>query len=282
MTIEEIVKYLKCNMCGSALILHSRYKLLCKNCENTIAVVNNVPFFINTRPVIVPKKNNPRDELTWTNWRRKNYNYFSQAIQSMRGNALIIDLGAGSRPFSNLFQHYRTIAIDFYPYDGIDVICDLSVKIPFKSNFADCIISSNMLEHMYDPELTLRECNRILKAYGQLILTVPFCIKIHQAPYDFYRYTYFGLEYLLKRAGFKEINITPIGSYYDIVSQFNNALWRKLNLVENANLRILLRIVKKVDHYFTMYKLNLLKRGMGSRYNYPIHQGYGCIALKTD
>lgn len=42
-----------------------------------------------------------------------------------------------------------------------------------------------------------------------MILKVPFMWWVHEAPYDFYRYTRHGLEYMFKKAGFTDIEIYP-------------------------------------------------------------------------
>src|SRR3989344_6656378 len=47
-------------------------------------------------------------------------------------------------------------------------------KIPLKSNFADIVIMSEILEHVIDVDKVLMETRRILKNGGKLITTVPY------------------------------------------------------------------------------------------------------------
>jgi hypothetical protein len=42
---------------------------------------------------------------------------------------------------------------------------------------------------------------------------------IHEAPYDFYRFTKYGFQYVLERAGFKEIEIIPNGGKWAVFGQ---------------------------------------------------------------
>jgi len=45
--------------------------------------------------------------------------------------------------------------------------------LPFADNYFDCIIFSEVLEHLSDEKKALTELNRVLKKGGELILTVP-------------------------------------------------------------------------------------------------------------
>lgn len=46
-------------------------------------------------------------------------------------------------------------------------------SLPFKSNSVDCVILSEVLEHLPDEDSALREIRRVLKKGGNLIITVP-------------------------------------------------------------------------------------------------------------
>jgi hypothetical protein len=60
----------------------------------------------------------------------------------------------------------------------------------------------------------LNEAFRILKPGGNIILQVPWQWWIHEAPYDFFRYTPYGLRYLFEKAGFTDIVIEPQAGYF--------------------------------------------------------------------
>lgn len=51
-------------------------------------------------------------------------------------------------------------------------------NIPLKENSLDCIIASEILEHVPDPELFINNLIKLLKNNGKLIITVPYNEKI--------------------------------------------------------------------------------------------------------
>lgn len=54
----------------------------------------------------------------------------------------------------------------------------------------------------------------MLKPRGALWLTAPLFYDEHEQPFDFFRYTQFGLRYLLDNAGFNVESIDPLGGYF--------------------------------------------------------------------
>ena len=75
--------------------------------------------------------------------------------------------------------------------------------LPIKDSSIDCIALLDVIEHLSEPEKCLREVKRTLKPGGKLFLQVPFIYPIHDAPYDYYRWTYYGLIELTKKYDLK-------------------------------------------------------------------------------
>lgn len=73
-------------------------------------------------------------------------------------------------------------------------------------------MSTTTLEHLSEPFSFFSQVERILKPGGKIFLYVPFAIGEHQIPYDFFRYTSYGLRYLCKKSGLKVISIVPSNS----------------------------------------------------------------------
>lgn len=94
----------------------------------------------------------------------------------------------------------------------------LNEPITHITKLYDSAILSDVLEHLARPEIALASIHRMLKKQGVLMMTVPFLYGIHEAPYDFRRFTRFGLEYELKKAGFTRIEIHEIGGIISAIA----------------------------------------------------------------
>ena len=119
--------------------------------------------------------------------------------------SLVLDAGAGIAPYRSFFQHARYESADFEKvekaYAPSTYVCDLQ-SIPVEDGRFDFIILTQVLEHVPEPRLVLAELYRVLKLGGVMLCSAPLCYEEHEQPYDFYRYTQFGLRHLLNSAGF--------------------------------------------------------------------------------
>ena len=70
-------------------------------------------------------------------------------------------------------------------------------NLEFNDNSFDLVIMMEVLEHVKEPKKGLSEIYRVLSHNGKLIMSTPFILGIHDEPYDYYRFTKYGLEYLL-------------------------------------------------------------------------------------
>jgi SAM-dependent methyltransferase len=140
-----------------------------------------------------------------------------EAASSVFRGALVLDAGAGNSPYKRHFSHTRYESADFCQvdkeYGEITYVCDLTT-IPVEDNRFDLVLCSQVLEHIPEPEKVLKELFRVLKPGGTLWLTAPLFYEEHETPYDFYRYTQYGLKYLLKETGFSVTRIGWLEGYY--------------------------------------------------------------------
>lgn len=147
--------------------------------------------------------------MKWTQARQAHFEYFAEHLKG-DGTKKLLDLGAGPVQFRDLFFKYDYFGVDIGHFEFVDLVTDLRNPIPLPAGSYDIITLSNCLEHIPNPQDLLKECRRLLKPGGMIIGTVPFLIRPHQEPYDFYRYTNHGLLYLLK--DFEEVEVENIGS----------------------------------------------------------------------
>jgi len=117
----------------------------------------------------------------------------------------LIDLGCGDLPFRDLLaqQVESYESLDFFPRNSqVTYIGDIQHMDMVPSNTYDTAICLEVLEHVADPFLAVREIQRVLKIGGVLIVSVPHLSRLHDEPHDYYRYTRYGLRYLLEQNGF--------------------------------------------------------------------------------
>jgi SAM-dependent methyltransferase len=127
---------------------------------------------------------------------------------SLSGRGIWLDLGCGSRPYESLFAVERYIGLDVlssgHPPDAKrhDLLFD-GANIPVRADSVDGVLCTQVLEHTAEPAALLKEIRRVLKPGGVLVMTAPFVWEEHEQPYDFFRYTEFGLRHLLEANGLK-------------------------------------------------------------------------------
>lgn len=131
----------------------------------------------------------------------------------------VIDVGAGELKYQKYFSHCNYISNDLglgdveWVYDNIDIISSAD-DIPVAPASFDHVLCTQVMEHIEYPDRVFQEFHRILKPGGLLHLTAPLCAVEHQAPYDFFRYTKYGLDSLGRRCGLEMIFIEPHGGVF--------------------------------------------------------------------
>jgi ubiquinone/menaquinone biosynthesis C-methylase UbiE len=134
----------------------------------------------------------------------------------------VLDAGAGEGQYRHHFDHADYEAADFEAvpgktYSGNNYVCDLAA-IPVEDDRFDTVLFSQVLEHLPEPVAVLVELRRVLRPGGLIFATAPLFYEEHEQPYDFYRYTQFGLRHLFETAGFQELQIEWLEGYLGTVS----------------------------------------------------------------
>jgi SAM-dependent methyltransferase len=144
-----------------------------------------------------------------------------EAVSYAKG--VLLDYGCGGQPYRTLFQSRVTeyIGADVTPAVGttLDIQIASGQPLPLSSESVDTILSTQALEHVSDIDFYLKECQRLLKPDGVLILTAPMQWRHHEAPIDFWRFTRYGIVACLSRNGFDAKAITPCGGVYALIGQ---------------------------------------------------------------
>ncbi len=121
---------------------------------------------------------------------------------------LVLDVGCADKTLKSFIsKNCEYIGLDYYKtstslYGSKPEIYGDAQTLPFKDNIAETITLLEVLEHLPDPNNAISEAYRVLKKDGLLIVTVPFLYPIHDAPYDFQRWSKYGLHQLFARNNF--------------------------------------------------------------------------------
>lgn len=162
------------------------------------------------------------------NWLSEKINNTVLLAHNFLFKGRVIDLGCGTSQYKKdiLKVADEYIGVDWknslHDQSNVDVFADICKPLPFADEYADTVSAFQVMEHLAEPELFLLECYRILKRGGMVFITVPFMWQVHEAPHDYYRYTRYGLEHLLKKTGFSEIEIKENTGFWQMwILKFN-------------------------------------------------------------
>lgn len=146
---------------------------------------------------------------------------------------------------------------------GVDLIGDVQAMPQVASESMDGVICTQVLEHVPRPWDAVAEMARVLRPGGWLVLSVPHLSVIHEAPLDFYRYTRYGLRFLLEREGFQEPRIDAAGGLLAFLAHPVSAVW--LGLAAGVpglrypawllNYLLIVRLLAPIDRWFGLRSL---------------------------
>jgi len=78
---------------------------------------------------------------------------------------------------------------------------------------ANVVTCEQVLEHVPDPAQAVRSMAAMLRPGGLLVVSVPFMLRVHPHPGDFWRFTETGLARLLETAGLAVESIESWGNH---------------------------------------------------------------------
>ncbi len=142
--------------------------------------------------------------------------WITELAASIPAGSRVLDAGAGRCPYRRLFSHVEYQTADFCQvdkeYGQIDFVCNLET-IPAASEQYDFVLCTQVFEHLPRPHVVIGELYRLLKPGGKLFASAPLFYEEHEKPYDFFRYTQFGLRHLLEAAGFSVREVECKGAH---------------------------------------------------------------------
>jgi SAM-dependent methyltransferase len=163
---------------------------------------------------------------------RRHVLYFEAAIEDavaelareLSAGARVLDAGAGEAQHARYFSRQRYCGVDLavgdraWDYSRIDAVADLTA-LPFRAATFDAALLIVTIEHLREPGCALAELSRTLTPGGSLLIAAPHEWETHQAPHDYFRYTRYGLSYLLEKSGFEIAELHAAGGYFRLLAR---------------------------------------------------------------
>ena len=127
----------------------------------------------------------------------------------LTGNILFIGAGGNLEAYirKNLKEGANMTTIDIDPNRGPDKVVDISAEYCFEKLF-DVVFCLEVLEHVSNGKDSIANIYSWLRDGGKIVASTPFLFPIHDAPYDYIRYTEHGLAKLF--SNYREVNIVAL------------------------------------------------------------------------
>lgn len=218
---KEILDLMICPKCRAALCEKDGDSLTCTQCGFTARIIEGIPLFTDVPATIEPWEKVERGPDKGTAWRKSNWMFLNDFVKKLPSEAKILDVGAGHGDFADIFEGRNYTSLDIVPYAEVDLVADLGEVNPFKDNAFGVVVLMNVLEHVFESRNLLKSISRIVASGGSVVITVPFLLKVHQAPFDFARYTPYFIEKMATEAG---LQVESLQGYYDTQYLLNESL----------------------------------------------------------
>jgi SAM-dependent methyltransferase len=133
-------------------------------------------------------------------------------------DARVLDIGCGAKPYLPLVAPYASSyrGLDFAPAPTVDDV-GCAERLPYEDASFDLVLCTQVLEHVSEPALAVREIWRVLAPSGLALVSTHGVFLYHPDPpdsdRDYWRWTHSGLLKLFS----------------------DNGAWGAIDVVENGN-----------------------------------------------
>lgn len=203
------------------------------------------------------------------------YEFLGLEFSRFNAGDKVLTIGSGGEINRLLYQYaeknsFVITSFDIDNHRQPDIQGDIC-SYDFGDTTFDHVVICEVLEHVHSPHLAIRNIFKILKSGGHLILTTPFLLPIHEAPFDYYRFTKYGLMHLLQ--DFEQITIKERNNYFEAI----DVLYMRILQTNHPRTRFVSWIVLPWVYYIGRIRSKLLYKLL------PVDElttGYNVTAVK--
>lgn len=189
---------------------------------------------------------------------------------------IVLDVGCGHAPYLDLVKQYASqlIPLDHKISHQDQQVCADVCQLPFGNDSFDCLLSTQVFEHVVNPFEAIQEAGRVLTSGGTLLLSVPHLSRLHELPHDYFRFTENGLRHLAHIGGFEVVEIVPTGGLLTFLSHQVSLAF----LVFLWPLKVFRPVILFINKFLFTKLAIFLDRLTNSAKLFP--QGYAMVAKK--
>jgi SAM-dependent methyltransferase len=215
-------------------------------------------------------------------WLSDRFHFHAKEKLRRLENCIILDIGSGNSKNSKFLNNTNKLYRLDYPttnkryFISPEIFGD-ACALPIASKTVDVVLLFEVLEHISNYENALQEIYRVLKPGGQLFISVPFIYPVHDAPYDFRRFTHDGLRNLLTAHHFVSKQEFQHGNPFLVAFQLLN-----LALLETAQVFWRKNFFAGIFFSILAYPLCLLDNFMALPFIFLPSKGsayFGCFVI---
>jgi SAM-dependent methyltransferase len=171
-----------------------------------------------------------------SNWVDLPFAYLIEQLTELapRASGRLLDVGCGDKPYEHMFRPYVSEYIGM-EYSGTfdksaasantskpDIYYD-GKTFPFDAGSFDTVICMHVLEHTLHPQTIMNEIGRVVRKGGLVAIGVPFSFRLHEEPFDYFRYTPHGLRAMFEEAGLAVDEVLQAGNLWSVLGHKLNS-----------------------------------------------------------
>ena len=155
-----------------------------------------------------------------------------QVVKYISGD--LLDVGSGEQVYKSFLEEYSKTytSLDWQSSQHEvepDIKADLNRELPLESRSYDTVFMISVIEHLSNPLRAIQEIDRIMRLDGKLIVQVPWMWRTHEEPFDYFRFTPYALEELMKGVNLEIIYFEAMGSIFTTVALKMTYFFARLN-----------------------------------------------------